>query len=49
MKIIDKLIIIGMGMLICLELSWRDPLPLMGLFPIIYAVGYLIILGIDSE
>lgn len=48
MKIIDKLLIIAMGLLICFEISWETPLPLIGLLPIIYAVIYLTKRGVDD-
>lgn len=48
MKIIDKLLIIAMGLLICFKISWETPLPLIGLVPIIYAITYLIKRGIDD-
>lgn len=48
MKIIDKILITAMGLLICFKVSWQTPLPLIGLIPIIYAVGYLVIIGIEG-
>lgn len=49
MKIIDKIIILAMGLLICFEISWETPLPLIGLIPIIYAIYYLVILGLSDD
>tara|TARA_R110000744_G_scaffold286485_1_gene397795 strand:- start:52 stop:207 length:156 start_codon:yes stop_codon:yes gene_type:complete len=49
MKIIDKLLIIAMGLLICLTISWDTPMPLIGLLPIIYAIIYLVINGIKQD
>ena len=49
MKIIDKLIIVIMGLVICLKISWETPLPLIGLFPIIYATIYLVTVGIVDD
>lgn len=49
MKIIDKLVIIAMGLLICLKISWVTPLPLIGLIPMLYAVIYLIIRGASDD
>jgi len=48
MKIIDKLLIIAMGMLICFKISWETPLPLIGVLPIVYAITYLIKRGVDD-
>jgi hypothetical protein len=48
MKIIDKLLMIAMGLFICLTVSWETPLPLIGLLPIIYSVVYLVILGVEE-
>lgn len=49
MKIIDKIIIIGMGIFIVSKTSWETPLPLIGLIPIVYAIIYLVIRGINDE
>ena len=50
MKIIDKLIIIVMGLFICTQLNLENKdLLAVGLFPIFYAVFYLIIVGLESE
>jgi hypothetical protein len=49
MKVIDKILIIAMGLLICFKVSWENPLPLIGVAPIIYAIIYLIIIGINQE
>lgn len=49
MKIIDKILIITMGLLICFKISWETLLPLIGLLPIIYAVIYLIKIGINEN
>jgi len=49
MKIIDKILMIAMGLLICFKISWVTPLPLIGLFPIIYAIIYLVKVGIDND
>ena len=49
MKIIDKLIIITLGLLICFKVSWITPLPLIGLLPIIYSVIYLIDRGVKDD
>ncbi len=49
MKIIDKLLMIAMGLLICFKVSWVTPLPLIGLFPIIYSIIYLVKRGIDDS
>ena len=49
MKIIDKILMIAMGLLICFKISWETPLPLIGLLPIIYAIIYLVKVGIDED
>jgi hypothetical protein len=49
MKIIDKLVIIAMGLFICFKISWETPLPLIGLIPILYAIIYLIIRGFNDN
>lgn len=49
MKIIDKIIIVAMGLLICFKMSWETILPLIGILPIIYAIIYLIIIGIKND
>mgnify|MGYP003648257175 FL=1 len=49
MKIIDKILIIAMGLLICSTVSWETPMPLIGLLPIVYAVVYLVIKGLEQE
>ena len=48
MKIIDKLLMITMGLLICFKISWETPLTLIGLIPLIYSVIYLIKKGFDD-
>jgi hypothetical protein len=49
MKIIDKILIIAMGLIICFKLSWETPLPLIGLLPIVYAIIYLIKVGVEED
>jgi hypothetical protein len=49
MKIIDKLLMIAMGLLICFVVSWETPLPLLGVLPLVYSIAYLIKVGVDSE
>jgi len=49
MKIIDKLIIIALGLFICFNVSWKTPIVLFGLVPIIYSVIYLILKGVEDE
>lgn len=49
MKIIDKLLIIAMGLLICFKVSWETPLTLIGLIPIIYAIIYLVRRGLYED
>ena len=48
MKVIDKILTIAMGLLICFKVSWETPLPLIGLVPIIYAIIYLVKVGIED-
>jgi hypothetical protein len=49
MKIIDKILMVAMGLLICFKISWETPLPLIGLIPMIYAILYLVNVGIENE
>jgi Sec-independent protein secretion pathway component TatC len=49
MKIIDKLLMIAMGLLICFTISWETPLVLMGLMPIIYSIIYLVKEGVEQD
>lgn len=49
MKIIDKLLIIAMGLLICFELIWEIPMPLIGLIQIICAIIYLVRCGLYED
>jgi hypothetical protein len=49
MKIIDKILMIAMGLLICFKISWETPLPLIGLLPIIYAIIYLVKVGVEED
>ena len=48
MKIIDKLLMITMGLLICFKISWETPLTLIGLIPLIYSIIYLVKKGFDD-
>ena len=49
MKIIDKIIIVTLGLVICSYISWETPLPLIGLIAIIYSIVYLISVGIKED
>ena len=49
MKIIDKLLIITMGLFICFTVSWENPTPLIGLVPLLYAIIYLVGRGLEEE
>ncbi len=48
MKIIDKLLIIAMGLLICFKIGWETPFALIGILPMVYAIIYLIKRGVDD-
>ena len=49
MKIIDKLLIIAMGLIICHIDKGATPLILVGALPVIYSILYLIHKGIEEE
>jgi len=49
MKIVDKIIIVILGMLICTQISWDTPLPLIGLIPMIYVLAYSIVKAINNN
>ena len=49
MNIIDKLLIIAMGLLICFTTSWDTPMIFIGLMPIIYAIIYLVLNGLEQD
>lgn len=48
MKIIDKLIIIGLGITIIILLGFENVVSLIGIIPIIYSVIYLVLRGLDE-
>lgn len=49
MKLIDKFIIMVMGVYICLITDRETPQPLIGLLPIIYSMIYLTIKSFEEE
>lgn len=49
MNTIDKLLIIGLGLFICINISWETPMPLLGFIPVLYAIISLVIKDFDSN
>lgn len=49
MKIIDKLIIIAVSIGLLSIVDWKTPLPFLGFIPLVYAIMYLILKGLEDE